>query len=209
MAAAGVEEEPTARSAPECVDEAASAGQQDDLVDSAPSHAASPESGPETENDRPTPRQGIIPTAEAEPTAQSPLEPVDDSVSEDKGNEELSPGVTSPEAKPDTDHVQPAAVTEPKADDASTAQPDAAPLAASPAPETVPQPAIPMTAVAENARGGLDTSILDKLPVPVLIHSGDVLHYANRDFLEFTAYASVEELAERGGLGELFGDPYR
>ncbi len=58
-------------------------------------------------------------------------------------------------------------------------------------------------------RPAVDTSILDKLPVPVLIHSGDVLHYANREFLEFTAYESVEELAERGGLGVLFGDPYR
>ncbi|HHZ07630.1 MAG TPA: PAS domain S-box protein [Rhizobiales bacterium] len=58
-------------------------------------------------------------------------------------------------------------------------------------------------------RPAVDTSILDKLPVPVLIHSGDVLHYANREFLEFTAYDSVEQLAERGGLGVLFGDPYR
>jgi PAS domain S-box-containing protein len=58
-------------------------------------------------------------------------------------------------------------------------------------------------------RPAVDTSILDKLPVPVLIHSGDVLHYANREFLEFTAYESVDELAERGGLGVLFGDPYR
>lgn len=58
-------------------------------------------------------------------------------------------------------------------------------------------------------RPAIDTSILDKLPVPVLIHSGDVLHYANREFLEFTAYDSVEELAERGGLDVLFGDPYR
>jgi PAS domain S-box-containing protein len=58
-------------------------------------------------------------------------------------------------------------------------------------------------------RAAVDTSILDKLPVPVLIHSGDVLHYANREFLEFTAYASIEELDGAGGLGVLFGDPYR
>jgi PAS domain S-box-containing protein len=63
--------------------------------------------------------------------------------------------------------------------------------------------------VERQSRPAVDTTILDKLPVPVLIHSGDVLHYANRDFLEFTAYASVEELAERGGLDALFGDPYR
>ena len=59
------------------------------------------------------------------------------------------------------------------------------------------------------ARPAVDTTLLDKLPVPILIHSGDVLHYANRDFLEFTAYASIDDLAERGGLDALFGDPYR
>jgi PAS domain S-box-containing protein len=57
-------------------------------------------------------------------------------------------------------------------------------------------------------RPPVDTSILDRLPIPVLIHSGDVLYYANREFLEFTAYSTVEELTERGGLGELFAEPY-
>ncbi|MGE3306493.1 MAG: ATP-binding protein [Rhizobiaceae bacterium] len=57
-------------------------------------------------------------------------------------------------------------------------------------------------------RPPVDTSILDRLPIPVLIHSGDVLHYANDEFLEFTAYDSIEALAERGGLGELFAEPY-
>jgi PAS domain S-box-containing protein len=53
-----------------------------------------------------------------------------------------------------------------------------------------------------------DTAILAKLPVPVLIHSGDALHYANEEFLHLTGYDSVEELAEAGGLGALFSDPY-
>jgi PAS domain S-box-containing protein len=57
-------------------------------------------------------------------------------------------------------------------------------------------------------RTPLDTSILEQLPVPVLIHSGDVLHYANREFFEFTGYDSVERLSAAGGLGELFGEPY-
>ncbi len=57
-------------------------------------------------------------------------------------------------------------------------------------------------------RPPVDTSILDRLPVPVLIHAGDVLHYANRDFLELTAYESIEALADRGGLGALFAEPY-
>jgi len=53
-----------------------------------------------------------------------------------------------------------------------------------------------------------DTGILAKLPVPVLIHSGDALHYANEEFLALTGYDSVEQLAEAGGLDALFSDPY-
>jgi PAS domain S-box-containing protein len=57
-------------------------------------------------------------------------------------------------------------------------------------------------------RAPVDTSILEQLPVPVLIHSGDELHYANREFLELTGYDAVEELEAAGGLGMLFGEPY-
>jgi len=53
-----------------------------------------------------------------------------------------------------------------------------------------------------------DTPILEKLPVPVLIHSGDVLHYANEEFLTLTAYESVEQLAQAGGLDALFAESY-
>jgi PAS domain S-box-containing protein len=53
-----------------------------------------------------------------------------------------------------------------------------------------------------------DTSILAKLPVPVLIHSGDALHYANDEFLALTGYDSVEQLEEAGGLDALFSAPY-
>ncbi|PBC00843.1 PAS domain S-box protein [Mesorhizobium sp. WSM3860] len=53
-----------------------------------------------------------------------------------------------------------------------------------------------------------DTSILARLPVPLLIHSGDVLHYANGAFLELTGYDALEDLADAGGLGALFADHY-
>ncbi|MBN9548175.1 MAG: PAS domain S-box protein [Alphaproteobacteria bacterium] len=53
-----------------------------------------------------------------------------------------------------------------------------------------------------------DTSILARLPVPLLIHSGDVLHYANEAFLELTGYDALDDLADAGGLGALFADPY-
>ncbi|ANT50088.1 histidine kinase dimerization/phospho-acceptor domain-containing protein [Mesorhizobium amorphae] len=53
-----------------------------------------------------------------------------------------------------------------------------------------------------------DTSILGKLPVPLLIHSGDVLHYANDEFLHLTGYDALDDLADAGGLGALFADHY-
>ncbi|MEO5759057.1 MAG: PAS domain S-box protein [Mesorhizobium sp.] len=53
-----------------------------------------------------------------------------------------------------------------------------------------------------------DTSLLSKLPVPLLIHSGDHLHYANEEFLNLTGYATTADLEDAGGLGALFADPY-
>jgi PAS domain S-box-containing protein len=58
------------------------------------------------------------------------------------------------------------------------------------------------------ARPVQDTPILSRLPVPLLVHSGDVLHYANDEFLALTGYDTVEQLAEAGGLGALFADSY-
>ena len=44
--------------------------------------------------------------------------------------------------------------------------------------------------------------------MPVLVHSGDTLHYANEEFFALTGYGSIEQLAEAGGIGALFADPY-
>ncbi|TGS20939.1 hypothetical protein EN828_34050, partial [Mesorhizobium sp. M2D.F.Ca.ET.185.01.1.1] len=49
-----------------------------------------------------------------------------------------------------------------------------------------------------------DTSLLSKLPVPLIIHSGDQLHYANEEFLDLTGYETLEDLEDAGGLGALF-----
>ena len=56
--------------------------------------------------------------------------------------------------------------------------------------------------------GEPDTSILAKLPVPLLIHSGDTLHYANDEFLGLTGFDALDDLATAGGLDALFADPY-
>lgn len=52
-----------------------------------------------------------------------------------------------------------------------------------------------------------DTSIVERLPVPVLIHAGDELHYANPEFLALTGYPSLDDLIEAGGIDALFVDP--
>ncbi|MCV3242194.1 PAS domain S-box protein [Mesorhizobium sp. ZC-5] len=68
--------------------------------------------------------------------------------------------------------------------------------------------AFPAGGTTAGEHAAADTSILAKLPVPVLIHSGDDLHYANGEFLQLTGYASIEDLSESGGLDTLFGEPY-
>ncbi|MEA2902670.1 MAG: hypothetical protein QOI12_57, partial [Alphaproteobacteria bacterium] len=46
--------------------------------------------------------------------------------------------------------------------------------------------------------------ILDRFPVGVLVYRLNALIYANRTFLRWTGYDSIEELAEAGGLDSLF-----
>jgi PAS domain S-box-containing protein len=72
------------------------------------------------------------------------------------------------------------------------------------------EPAIAAAAGGERiaAQQDLYRAILAKLPTPVLVHSGDGLHYANEAFLRLTGYASLEAIRAAGGLGELFADPY-
>ena len=55
---------------------------------------------------------------------------------------------------------------------------------------------------------GIEPAVLSRLPLPLLIHSGDALHYANREFLNLTGYRSLAELDLAGGLGAIFADPY-
>jgi PAS domain S-box-containing protein len=56
---------------------------------------------------------------------------------------------------------------------------------------------------------GLDRNLvghplLEKLPVGILVYRLDQLLYANRAFLEWTGYPSLDALAEAGGLDSLF-----
>jgi len=46
--------------------------------------------------------------------------------------------------------------------------------------------------------------ILDRLPVGILVYRLSTLVYANQAFLEWTGYATLDELSEAGGLDSLF-----
>ena len=59
----------------------------------------------------------------------------------------------------------------------------------------------------EAASAGVDLSILSRLPIPIIIHSVDRLHYVNREFLELTGYGSLDAFERAGGLHALFDDP--
>jgi PAS domain S-box-containing protein len=60
--------------------------------------------------------------------------------------------------------------------------------------------------IREQARQGVDTSILAALPLPVLIHrEGNVL-YANKPLLDATLYDSADAINAAGGLSTLFAD---
>jgi PAS domain S-box-containing protein len=52
-------------------------------------------------------------------------------------------------------------------------------------------------------RIGLSPDIVDQMPVALLVHSGDRLIHGNPEFLRLTGYASIEALAEVGGLDAL------
>ena len=61
---------------------------------------------------------------------------------------------------------------------------------------------------ARNGNAARDTSegrpILDRLPVGILVYRLNNLIYANRAFLDWTGYGSLDALAEAGGLDSLF-----
>jgi PAS domain S-box-containing protein len=86
-----------------------------------------------------------------------------------------------------------------------------------PAPDDFgPEPAVAIAPVnpppraARNGDAARDTRegrpILDRLPVGILVYRLNTLIYANRAFLDWTGYPTLEALTEAGGLDSLFID---
>jgi len=75
-------------------------------------------------------------------------------------------------------------------------------------PERPPlQDLLPAFHPAADQQAANDSGILANLPLPILIHSGDRLHYANREFLKLTGYEDLASLETAGGIGALFQEP--
>ena len=51
---------------------------------------------------------------------------------------------------------------------------------------------------------GDETALLANLPVPVIIHSGDKIHYVNQALLDLTGYESLDDIRGAGGVDVLF-----
>jgi PAS domain S-box-containing protein len=82
-----------------------------------------------------------------------------------------------------------------------------APVAPQPA-EPVATPVETPQATPKSARDTLeDRSIFDRLPTGILIYRLNSLIYANRAFLDWTGYSTLDELTEAGGLDSLFIEP--
>src|SRR5580658_5506798 len=65
----------------------------------------------------------------------------------------------------------------------------------------------PAESARRRALAAIEPMLLDHVPAGVLIYQRDMLVYANRHFLELSGYASIEDLAEAGGLNSLFAEP--
>jgi PAS domain S-box-containing protein len=90
-------------------------------------------------------------------------------------------------------------------DPAVAAESQAPNEAPAPAPENTPNVAAAAEQVAAAAPAPvIDPSLLDRIPIGVLVHRHDALIYANRHFLEWTGYDSLDALAAAGGLNSLF-----
>ncbi|UXN61111.1 PAS domain S-box protein [Phyllobacterium zundukense] len=99
----------------------------------------------------------------------------------------------------------PASTMKPKVPDAEVVGPGYA-VAESDNKDELARPEDFAVDIREQARQGVDTSILAALPLPVLIHRHGQILYANPALLEKILYASAEAINDAGGLSILFAD---
>ncbi|RIK83944.1 MAG: PAS domain-containing sensor histidine kinase [Hyphomicrobiales bacterium] len=66
--------------------------------------------------------------------------------------------------------------------------------------------AVPSAFAGGERRPMVDPELISGLPLPLLVHAGDALYFANREFLDLTGYASLDQIRREGGLDRLFVD---
>src|SRR4029077_11264844 len=104
-----------------------------------------------------------------------------------------------------------ASATEPSVEGALAEAPKPPDQAAEPVAAQSPSEAPPRVDEAERPAAApaqvIDASLLDRLPIGVLIYRHDALLHANRHFLEWTGYDDLAALSAAGGLNALFVAP--
>jgi len=114
-----------------------------------------------------------------------------------------APLAEAPVAVDNDDPAQDADTPEPvddaQSDDVIPAEPQPA---ASPAPAT--SGFVPSAFSPGGRQTNLEAELISGLPLPLLVHAGDELYFANREFLDLTGYASLAQIEREGGLGRLF-----
>src|SRR5690606_34204417 len=103
------------------------------------------------------------------------------------------------------------AEAEPKAIAEEPAQPALEPVRPQPVEAETPTPPtlqglMPSAFARSGGRPSVDPELIAGLPIPLLIHAGDELYFANRQFLSLTGYASLDQIRREGGLDRLFVD---
>ncbi|MBN7763986.1 PAS domain S-box protein [Nitratireductor aquibiodomus] len=129
------------------------------------------------------------PIAESAAQAGTPIEDVHAPEPELTADDEASPSSEAAHAET-TEGAEAQAAEEEAAPAASTA------------------PVVPSAFFEKTADDREETSLLAGLPLPILIHAGDTLHFANRAFFDLTGYADLAALEENGGIGALFPESY-
>lgn len=108
--------------------------------------------------------------------------------------------VTPDEETPAVDEPQLIAVEDVPVSVATPEPATTAPAANEPATDMAPLLELPD----HERRTIISSELISALPFPMLVHAGDILHFANREFLDLTGYASLDEIRDAGGLDQLF-----
>ncbi len=58
--------------------------------------------------------------------------------------------------------------------------------------------------LSRDKKGRGEAALLENLPVPVIIHGGDTVHFVNQALLDITGYAAIEDIRREGGVDALF-----